>query len=284
LSGGRFSSGLRVNYRHDFHAGNFADLVKHACLLSALGRMTKDARPIVAIDTHAGAGVYDLTGDMAKASGEADAGVRRLMADPAAPPVFAPLKAAITDLNKGEALRFYPGSPWLIARTLRPGDQLVACELRPDDRLRLEKTMFGFRAKVLGQDGFAAAPGQVQPGRGVLTLIDPPFEKPDDYDRIAATTAALVRRDRNAVVLIWLPLKDLETFDHFLRRLEAIHLPPVLIAEARLRPLDEPMRMNGCALAIVNPPEGLEHDARVACDWTAANLGGEGAQGRCWRL
>jgi 23S rRNA (adenine2030-N6)-methyltransferase len=273
-----------VNYRHDFHAGSFADLVKHACLLSALRRLAGDPRAIVAVDTHAGAGVYDLTGEMAKASGEADDGVRRLMADSGAPAAFAPLKTAIGELNRGAGLRYYPGSPWLIARTLRPGDQMVACELRPDDRRRLERTMFGFRARVLEKDGFAAAPAQIRPDRAALVLIDPPFERLDDYDHIAATATALLRRNRSAVVLIWLPLKDLETFDHFLRRLEAVDPPPVLIAEARLRPLDDPMRMNGCAMAIINPPEGLEADAWAVCEWTAGALGDEGAEARCWGL
>ena len=273
-----------MNYRHDFHAGNFADLVKHACLLSVLARLTEQGRPIVAVDTHAGAGVYDLTGEMAKASGEAEAGVRRLLADPTAPAVFAPLKAAIAELNPGGDARYYPGSPWLMAWRLRSGDQLVACELRPDDRRRLERTMFGFRARVLGRDGFAAAPGQVRADRTTLVLIDPPFERADDYDHIATTTTAVLRRNRAAVVMIWLPLKDLETFDGFLRRLEAVDLPPVLVAEARLQRLDEPMRMNGCALAIVNPPEGLESDAQTACDWTVGALGGAGGLARCWRL
>jgi 23S rRNA (adenine2030-N6)-methyltransferase len=273
-----------VNYRHDFHAGNFADLVKHACLLSALGRLTQQARPIVAVDTHAGAGLYDLTGEMAKASGEAQVGVRRLLADPQAPAVFAPLKAAIGELNPGGDLRYYPGSPWLTAWKLRSGDQLVACELRPDDRGRLERTMFGFRARVLGQDGFAAAPAQIRADHTGLVLIDPPFERADDYDHIATTAAAVVRRNRSAVVLIWLPLKDLETFDGFLRRLEAVDLPPVLVAEARLQRLDDPMRMNGCAMAILNPPDGMEADARAACEWTVGVLGGEGGLARCWRL
>lgn len=273
-----------MNYRHDFHAGNFADLVKHACLLSALGRLVEQPEPITVIDTHAGAGLYDLSGDMAKASGEAEAGVRRLMADSGAPSVFAALKAAVAKANPDGGLRFYPGSPWLAASALRPGDQLVACELRPDDRSRLEKTMFGFRARVLGQDGFAVAAGQLRPDRAALVLIDPPFERADDYDHIAATTVAVVRRQRSAVVLIWLPLKDLETFDGFLRRLEAVDLPPILVAEARLHRLDDPMRMNGCAMVVVNPPDGLDADTRAACEWTVRTLGGDGAEARCWRL
>jgi 23S rRNA (adenine2030-N6)-methyltransferase len=137
---------------------------------------------------------------------------------------------------------------------------------------------------VLEKDGFTAAPAQIRPDRAALVLIDPPFERPDDYDHIAATATALLRRDRSAVVLIWLPLKDLETFDHFLRRLEAVDPPPVLIAEARLRLLNDPMRMNGCAMAIINPPECLEADARAVCEWIAGALGGEGAEARCWGL
>jgi 23S rRNA (adenine2030-N6)-methyltransferase len=283
--GGRRNPGETcLNYRHAFHAGNFADLVKHASLLAMLDRLTgAQDGPLTVIDTHGGAGLYDITGDEARKSGEAAAGVARLMTDAGAPRVFAPLKAAVEKANPDKALRFYPGSPRLIADALRPADSLVACETRPDDLARLRLNLTGANRQVLGDDGYATALKRTTAGP-TLIHIDPPFERADEYDRIAATVAGVVRRNPQAGIMIWLPLKDLETFDAFLRTLETMQLPRALIVETRLRPLHDPMRMNGCALVILNGPPGLEADAAVASDWIARTLGDAGGQGRVWRL
>ncbi|HEX7761878.1 MAG TPA: 23S rRNA (adenine(2030)-N(6))-methyltransferase RlmJ, partial [Caulobacteraceae bacterium] len=123
-----------MNYRHAFHAGNFADLLKHAIVLDLMGRLTAAAGPLTVVDTHAGAGGYDLAGELARKTGEGQAGIVRLMADAGAPAVFAPLKAAVRGVNgKGQSVRYYPGSPLLIAPALRPGDRYLACEIRSDD-------------------------------------------------------------------------------------------------------------------------------------------------------
>lgn len=272
-----------LNYRHVFHAGNFADLIKHACLTSVLARMTTGG-PLSVIDTHAGAGLYDLDSTEARKSGEAQAGIARLMADPAAPPVFDALKAEVKELNPSDSLRQYPGSPLLIANTLRAGDSLVACELRPDDFTRLEQAVKGPGVRTLCADGYAIASGHA-PIRGAsLVLIDPPFERGDEYERVLACIAAVLRRNAETVILIWLPLKDLETFDSFLRGLEAMAPLPVLVAEARLRDLDDPMRMNGCALVMINEPSCAEQDAEAACDWVVERLGEARGRARTWRL
>src|SRR5436309_1716629 len=119
------SQRVALNYRHAFHAGNFADLVKHAALLQLLARLQQDGEPLRVIDTHAGRGLYDLAGPEARKSGEAEAGIVRLMAVKDAPAEFAPLTAAVRTLNKGGPVRRYPGSPWLIAQALRPGDSYL---------------------------------------------------------------------------------------------------------------------------------------------------------------
>jgi 23S rRNA (adenine2030-N6)-methyltransferase len=120
--------------------------------------------------------------------------------------------------------------------------------------------------------------------RRLFVVIDPPFERPDDYARIVETVQALLARPRPATVLIWLPLKDLETFDSFLRRLEALKPPSALAAEARLHPLTDPMRLNGCALVALNPPTGLEASLQAAADWVVASAGGPGGLAKLWRL
>jgi 23S rRNA (adenine2030-N6)-methyltransferase len=274
-----------LNYRHAFHAGNFADLVKHAALLQVLARLMKDGGPLTVIDTHAGRGLYDLAGPEARKSGEADAGIARLMAAKDAPAEFAPLTAAVRKLNPGGAVRRYPGSPWLIAEVLRPGDSYLACELRPDEHAALRERMKGRRGvETLCADGYDTAvreaPPQAAKGAGqLLVLIDPPFEQSDDYRRIVETIGGV--RTPGAAFLVWLPLKDLETFDAFLRDLPDRTVG--LIVEARMRPLSDPMKMNGCALALIGGPPDLEPALQAVAGWTVGTLG-EGGLAKVYRL
>ena len=258
-----------MNYRHAFHAGNFADLVKHAALLQLLAR--RGAGLLTVIDTHAGRGLYDLAGVEAKKSGEAAAGIVRLMAASDAPAAFAPLKAQVKALNPDGAVRRYPGSPWLIAEALGPNDSSIACELRPDEHAALRDLMRP-RSDVttLCADGYAAAVARTPPTGRVLVLIDPPFERADDYRQIALTLAAVCRRNRDAQALVWLPLKDLETFDRFLRDLDEGVEAPILVAETRMRPLTDPMKLNGCALVLLRAPPSLAPDLEDICGWTAS--------------
>ncbi len=272
-----------MNYRHAFHAGNFADLVKHACLLAALGEMRCDAKPLVVLDIHAGGGVYDLEGPDARRTAEAERGIIALMADPAAPAVFEPLKAAVRRLNDGGTVRFYPGSPMLAAAGMRRGDALTGCELRPQEAQALREVLKGEGVRVLTEDGYGAAE-RVRPGPRNLVLIDPPFERGDDYDAAARAAGAALGHDPAACVIIWTPLKDLETFDRFLRRIEIATSAPTLVVEARLRPLTDPMKMNGCALVVINPTEGLEAAAQAACGWVVASAGDAGGEARVWSL
>ena len=272
-----------MNYRHAFHAGNFADLVKHGALTVLLDLMTGDARPLTVIDTHAGAGAYDIAAAPARRSGEADRGIVRLMADPAAPEAFDLLVAAVSRINPGGRVRMYPGSPLLIAAALRPGDRFTACELQPAEHGALENLM-GSAAVTLKADGYAVAAAQTPASGRVVIHIDPPYERGDDYARAVETAAAVAARNPAAVTMIWLPLKDLDTFDRFLTRLEGAIGAPVLVAEARLHPLDDPLQLNGCALAVVNPPAALEFALAEICRWTAQTLGGDGAQARTWNL
>jgi len=266
-----------LNYRHAFHAGNFADLVKHAALLQLLARLTATPGALTVIDTHAGRGLYDLQGAEARKSGEAEAGIARLMAATDAPAAFAPLTAAVAELNGGKDLRRYPGSPWLIGRALRPGDSYVACELRPEEHAALRQAMKDKRGvQTLCADGYDVAATRT-PGRGrTLVLIDPPFERADDYARIAETAAAVRDRSPEAALLVWLPLKDLATFDGFLGDFEDAVTAPLLVAETRVRPLTDPMKMNGCALVLVGAPAGLQPGLEAVCGWTARTLGQDG--------
>ena len=273
-----------MNYRHAFHAGNFADLVKHAALLQLLARLTAGDEPLSVIDTHAGRGLYDLAGAEARKSGEAQAGIARLTAAADAPAEFAPLIAAVRRLNGGQGARRYPGSPWLIAEALRAGDSYLACELRPEEHAALRQLMKGRRGvRTACADGYAAAATQAPASGKALILIDPPFERADDYGRIVETLAAVRGRSRSATALVWLPLKDLETFDGFLRDLEDEIRARLLVAEVRMRPLTDPLKMNGCALVVLGAPAGMAKPLQAICAWTGSTLGQAG-EGRVYDI
>ncbi len=274
-----------MNYRHAFHAGNFADVAKHAILLAVLAAM----RPEQVLDTHAGAGVYDLGGEDARRTGEAEAGIVRLMADPAAPESFASLKAAVARANAQGGLRWYPGSPRLVVDALPPGAAYTGYELHPDAHaqllLALRAPAKGVRVEASQADGYVEAAqrlGEARLGGRTLLLIDPPFERADDYQRTLDLLAELARAPK-AGALVWLPLKDLETFDAFLSRLEDQAPASLVAAQVRVKPLDDPMRMNGCALVAVNLPD-LDAEMATICSWTAEKPGGKGALGRVERL
>jgi 23S rRNA (adenine2030-N6)-methyltransferase len=270
-----------MNYRHSFHAGNFADLVKHALVLWLLQRRQASG-PVTVIDSHAGAGVYDLSGDAAR-SKEAEAGIVRLMAAEHRPPLIEALAAAVAELNPNGGARLYPGSPLLVARRLGREDRYVGFELNPPVLELLTEALEPFPgATAHGGDGYDHARAEASRTKGALVLIDPPFEKPDDYMRAADAAAAIVRADARATVAVWTPLKDLETFDGFLRRLDQSGAKGVLVAEARLRPLTNPMKMNGCAMVVLNPPAGAEAAAAEICGWVAKTLGDDGARAEVW--
>jgi len=272
-----------MNYRHAFHAGNFADLQKHAILLALLAALKAEGGPLSVLDTHAGAGAYDLTGEMSRRSGEAEAGIFRLLAAEDAPAVFAPLVARVRALNGGRDGPLYPGSPVLIAASLGQDDRYTACELRDDDFELLRRSLGPYPfAQAVKSDGFETATGKAGRGGRAVVLIDPPFERPDDYARIVTTTRAVRERDPRAVLAIWTPLKDLETFDAFIRAMETV-TDDTLVAEVRLRPLLDPMKMNGSAMVLVGAPAAVEPAIVEATRWIVARLGQAGGRDRVWR-
>jgi 23S rRNA (adenine2030-N6)-methyltransferase len=272
-----------MNYRHAFHAGNFADLVKHAVLTRLLRDLTTPADPLTVIDTHAGAGLYDLSARESRLTSEGDAGVGRLMADKGAPGAFDALKAAVRRVNAPGQVRCYPGSPVLIAAALRPRDRYIACEVRADDHAALQRALLPDRRAVIHLgDGWAhAAMAAPAAPATLLLLVDPPFEGGDDYVQAVRLAKRVLGVNPAAVIAIWTPIKDLATFDSFLGDLEDVAgKQRILVAQARLQTLDDPMRLNGCAMVVVNPPIGLEDGAREIVDWAADVLGQAGAAGR----
>lgn len=275
-----------MNYRHAFHAGNFADIHKHWILMLLLERLAAKDKPFFVLDSHAGAGFYDLIREETERTGEAVDGILRLLeAKDALPDTLARYVDTIRALNAAGGLRWYPGSPWLIAQALRPGDRLTAIEAHPDEYRLLRETLAEFRssAKAFQRDGYAAIPSLLPPPeRRGLTLIDPPFETGEDVERITKAVTDGIRRFPTGSFAIWYPIKT-----HALGNQLCAALPDA--GRGRLRcelwvaaPDREDAGLRGSGMILLNPIWPLEDSLRAGmpalCDILAQ---GEGAG---WRL
>ena len=249
-----------MNYHHAFHAGNFADVFKHAILIGLIEALKAKSTPFCYVDTHAGAGKYDLRDKPSQKTGEFADGVQRLLiADSLAPtlrPYFDLLRAA----NAGDAnghLHVYPGSPLIAAMLMRASDRAVLCETQEDEHALL-KSLFARDARVgvHQRDGYAALAGLTPPKekRG-LVLIDPPFEaQREEFRAIEAAIKGAYARWPTGTYAIWYPIKLRPHLLPFYRWFERHGVRKTLMAELMLHPDDSPLRLNGCGMLIVNPP------------------------------
>ena len=276
-----------MNYRHHFHAGNFADVVKHVVLGQLCRAMQRKEKPFLALDTHAGRGSYDLTaastGDSLARRPEWPEGIGRLTAGPELPAAVADYLAAVAEVNggAGQPLRHYPGSPRLLRHWLRPQDRMVCCELHPEefDHLRRE---VGWAARTSAQemDGYAALRAHLPPPeRRALVLIDPPFEAQDEFGQVAAGLEEALRRMPSAVVAVWHPLTVRARTDAFLQAVVALRPPPTLHLEVMIAPETSAIRMRGCGMLVINPPWQFADAAASALGWLAPRLAQESGGG-----
>jgi len=252
-----------LNYRHAFHAGNFADVFKHAVLCRILAHLREKPAPFRVIDTHAGAGLYSLTGDEANRGGEWREGIARLMAARLAPEIaalLAPYLDVIGALNDRNDLKVYPGSPALVRAWLRNADRLIACELEPKAATALASNLRGDpRIKTLEIDGWTATSAYVPPKeRRGLVLIDPPFERDDDFRQLSQALAAAHRKWATGIYALWYPIKDRGEPDAFAKRLRKLGIAKILRVELVVAPMTDASRLNGCGMILVNPPWRLE--------------------------
>lgn len=273
-----------MNYDHEFHAGNFADVFKHAVLCRILHHLRSKPPAFRVIDTHAGAGLYNLTGDKAARGAEWHAGIGRLFAARTSEPVaalLAPYFEVIRALNESDRLRIYPGSPALARAWLRPQDTLIACELDPTTAALLRRNLRGdVRIKTLTMDGWTALNAYVPPKerRGVV-LVDPPFEAENDFPRLASGLAAAHRKWATGIYALWYPIKGRREPDALAKRLRRLPLAKALRAELLVNPLSDPERLNGAGLIVVNPPWTLENELFALLPALAGILGREGKGG-----
>ena len=271
-----------MNYRHAFHAGNFADVFKHAVLCRILHHLREKPAALRVVDTHAGAGLYDLAGPEAVRAGEWHDGIEKLMqADlpDAAAALLAPYLEVIGALNSRDRLRTYPGSPAIARAWLRPQDRMIACELEPHAARALASNMRGDnRIKTLAIDGWTALSAYVPPvERRGLVLVDPPFEEPADFRRLAQGLADAHRKWATGIYVLWYPIKDRGEPDALAKRLRRTGLAKTLRAELIVAPMHDPSRLNGCGLILVNPPWKLADELAVLLPVLAKVLGRPGS-------
>jgi 23S rRNA (adenine2030-N6)-methyltransferase len=267
-----------VNYRHAFHAGNFADCFKHALLLVLLRAMQRKEKPFLALDTHAGSGRYDLTSGPAERTGEWRQGIARLQA--ARPAALADYLGCI------ERLGLYPGSPAIIQALLRPGDRLIACELHPEDARILKSEFAGSNnISVHARDGYAALRAFLPPEqKRAFILIDPPYEQPDEFAVLAKSLDAAYRKFKTGVYAVWYPIKHQAPVRNFIETLKLTPIRDVITAELLLRQAVDPTRLNGCGLLVINPPYGFEDQAQPILQALQNVLGEAGSAARIERL
>jgi 23S rRNA (adenine2030-N6)-methyltransferase len=275
-----------MNYRHAFHAGNFADVVKHAILTRILVHLRDKPAPFRVIDLHAGAGLYDLASEESQRTGEWKNGIGRLFAAelrpeeahreklrpdalrPEAAALLAPYLAVVRAFNPGGELRHYPGSPLIVGEMLRANDRLIACELEPSAAAALRRRLRSVRqAKAIAIDGWVALNAYVPPTeRRGLVLLDPSYEEADEFPRLATALASGWRKWRTGIYMAWYPIKNRNGPDALARSLARSGIEKALRLELSVGPIAPDGPLSGCGLVVVNPPWRLAEEAELLLD------------------
>jgi 23S rRNA (adenine2030-N6)-methyltransferase len=257
-----------MNYRHIYHAGNFADVLKHAVLARLIAYLKQKDKPFRVIDTHAGIGIYDLSSEEAQKTGEWLDGIGRLMQAPlpaAVEPLLRPYFDTVRALNPDGGIRYYPGSPKIARLLLRPEDRLSLMELHPADYEVLAENFAGdFQTRVTHLDGWLAMNAHLPPKekRG-LVLVDPPFEIEGEYRRLVDGLAKAHRKFPGGIYCLWYPLKNGAPVDDFHQALKDLEIPKILCAELSVRSRRETTGLSGSGLIVVNPPYTLKDELDV---------------------
>jgi 23S rRNA (adenine2030-N6)-methyltransferase len=274
-----------MNYRHAYHAGNFADVMKHAALVCAIDCLKRKDKPFRVIDTHAGRGLYDLAGREAAKTSEADTGISRLEGLTGMPPVLVAYRAIVADFGAGH----YPGSPLIAARLLRPGDRLIAIEKHPEEFAALSAALRPYgNAKAEEADGYARLAALLPPPerRGIV-LIDPPYEEEGEFACVARSLAGAYRRFATGIYLIWFPVKRRSDGDALAGEMLALGVTKLVSLKLGVgrAPGAPPERLAESGLLIVNPPFGFGEKMQAVLAFLATRLvQGEGAYSRIERL
>lgn len=274
-----------MNYRHIYHAGNFADIAKHVALLACLNALKRKDTPFMVLDTHAGRGVYDLQSAESHKSQEAERGIQTLLQrgidEPALSDYFAAIRA-----RKGKRLAVYPGSPALIAAALRPQDRAVFVELMPAEARAIEREVQSAgRLNTQIEDAYDSLKALVPPvERRGLVLIDPPYEEADELKKLLRNLADAYQRWPTGLYMIWYPIRSAEQRRSMHARTAALRIPKMLFADIAVHPDDAGIGLAGSGLIIVNPPFGIEEKLLAAYDAIYRNIAAAGGYVEIERL
>lgn len=281
-----------MNYRHHFHAGNFADVAKHFLLVQLMRAMQRKPKPFVFLDTHAGRGAYDLaeaaTGDSLARTPEWPEGIGRLWGRTDLPEAVRGYVEQVREFDRRSgnltaAPRFYPGSPWLAVALAREMDRIVVCEKHPAefaalrDQLAPGRLGAGTRRVSFHEtDGYAAIGAMLPPPeRRALVLIDPPYEAEDEFVQAAAAVAEGLRRLPAGVFALWYPLTERARVQEFFAAIVALEPPPTVVFELAVAGDFAPQKMKGCGVIVINPPWQFDREARGGLEYLAGVLGQE---------
>ena len=267
-----------MNYRHAYHVGNFADVLKHVTLVALLEHLGRKDTPYFLLDTHAGRGDYPLAAPETQRAGEYRDGILRLLGAEHPPPAVARYLDVVRELGFEDGhLVTYPGSPRIAVALLRIDDRAALCELEPREAAALRALFRGHaRAQVHERDGYEALLALVPPRekRG-LVLLDPPFEQPDEFDRLERALVLAHDRWPGGVYAAWYPIKAGGADGRFLARMEASGIRRQLVAELTIERDDSPGGLNGAGMLIVNPPWQLDERLAGALPWLQQRLAAE---------
>lgn len=253
-----------MNYRHIFHAGNFADVFKHIVLVRLLRALQKKDTPFCFLDTHAGRGLYDLTSVSANKSGEFRDGIARMWSGEAWTGRFSDYLDVVRAFNPEGKLASYPGSPLIARQLLRPQDRLVLCEQQVEESGALKAEFPRDRqVAVHVQDGYQGLKAFLPPKeRRGLVLIDPPYESPDEFEQVGRALIAAWQRWDTGVFALWYPVKDMGAVERLHRRLIAAGIHKLLLADFAVAAAGT-LRLGRCALVLINPPWKLDIELSV---------------------
>jgi len=269
-------------YRHLFHAGNFADVFKHALLCRLVEGLKKKASPFFVLDTHAGLGRYDLTHEWAQKNAEFKNGIALVWGRTDVPEAFVPYFDAIRGENAADTLRFYPGSPRIVRRLLRPVDRMVLVELNKKDCHSLGALFGGDRRTTVHlMDGYQALKAFLPPTeRRGLIFVDSSFDRAREFERLAKGLADAHRRFATGVYAVWYPIMEPLAMRAFERQITATGIHKILQLELLIQPRAYGDGMRGCGLLVINPPFGFEGEAQVMMAWLQPALSREGGGSR----
>jgi 23S rRNA (adenine2030-N6)-methyltransferase len=271
-------------YRHHFHAGNFADVFKHALLARLLDAIAAKDKPFFYLDTHAGIGRYDLSHRWARKNAEFRDGIERLWGRSDGPALLAPYMAAVRAENPDGKLRFYPGSPLIARRALRPGDRMVLSELNKTDVAELGALFARDRQVTVHlMDGYQALNAQLPPPeRRGLVLVDSSFDRARELKRVADALALAHERWATGILAIWYPLLEPAAMRGFERDVVATGVRKILQLELAVRPEGWTQTLRGCGMLVVNPPYRFDGEAEAIVAWLASALATDGGHRVRW--